>query len=77
MDVGTMVGRMRLLYPVLRAAAVDAALRQLILSELVQQIINEGGAIVLLRGMRIHPCDTVKWVEYKDELSGLTAENII
>ena len=47
MDVGTMVGRMRLSYPVLRAVAVDAVLRQLILSELVQKNVNEGGAIVL------------------------------
>ena len=56
--------------------AVDTAVRQLFLSEMVQQIVNEGGALVLPRGMRVLPVDKEKFAIYRDELSGLTAENM-
>ena len=51
-------------------------MRQLFLSEMVQQIVNEGRALVLLRVMRVLPVDKEKFAIYRDELSGLTAENM-
>ena len=51
-------------------------MRQLFLSEIVQQIVNKGGALVLPRGMRVLPVDKEKFATYRDELSGLTAENM-
>ena len=51
-------------------------MRQLFLSEMVQQIVNKGGALVLPRGMRVLPVDKEKFAIYQDELSGLTAENM-
>ena len=75
-DVSTLVGRLRTSYPVLRATAVDSALRQLLLAELVSQCYREGGAVVLPRNLRVHAVDEDRFVEFKNELSGLNAENV-
>ena len=75
-DVSTLVGRLRTSYPVLRATAVDSALRQLLLAELISQCYREGGAVLLPRNLRVHAVDEDRFVEFKNELSGLNAENI-
>lgn len=75
-DVGTLISRMRVSYNVLRAAASDAALRHLLIAELVQQSISEGSAIALPRGMRVHTLSPAEFGEFKESLSGLTLENL-
>ena len=75
-DVSTLVGRLRTSYPVLRATAVDSALRQLLLAELVSQCYQEGGAVVLPLNLRVHAVDEDHFVGFKKELSGLNAENV-
>jgi hypothetical protein len=52
---GTILDRIRLTYPVLRASKVDSALRQLILSELLSQVYKEGGSVVIPTGIRLQP----------------------
>lgn len=52
---GTILERIRLTYPILRASRVDTALRQLILSELLTQVYKEGGSVVIPTGMRLQP----------------------
>ena len=74
--ISTIVGHIRLSVPVLWVTAVDTAVHQLFLSEMVQQIVNEGGPLVLPRGVRVLPVDKEKLAIYQDELSGLTAENM-
>ena len=56
-DVLTLVGRLQTSYPVLRATAVDSALRQLLLSELVSQCFKEEGAVVLPHSLHVHTVD--------------------
>ena len=75
-DVATLVGRLHTSYPVLRATAVDSALRQLLLSELVAQCYREDGAVVLPRNLRVHLVDDDRFAEFKDQLSGLNGDNI-
>ena len=55
-DVSTLVGRLRTSYPVLRTMAVDSALRQLLLAELVSQCYREGCTNVDLTGVH-STCD--------------------
>lgn len=52
---GTILDRIRLTYPILRASRVDSALRQLILSELLSQVHKEGGSVVIPTGVRLQP----------------------
>jgi hypothetical protein len=52
LDNATIIQRIRVSYPALRAARVDAALRQLFLAELITQVYNEGGSVVLPQGTR-------------------------
>ena len=76
LSVSDIVGRIRLSYPMLQAAAVDSVLRQMIISELVSQVEREGGAVVLPRHLRVHAVEPDRFRDYKNEISGLTAENI-
>ena len=39
-------------------------------------MIRENGAVVLPRELRVHAVDMAKFTEFKDSISGLTAENI-
>lgn len=52
LDTATIIQRIRVSYPALRAARVDSALRQLFLAELITQVHNEGGSVVLPQGTR-------------------------
>lgn len=71
-DTSTMLQRIRVSYPALRATKVDSAFRQLMLSEMITQVYNEGGAIVIPQGARLQPVSEEKFTEYKAALSGLT-----
>lgn len=53
LDTATMLSRIRVSYTALRAAKVDGALRSLLLAELITQIYNEGGALVIPQGIRL------------------------
>ena len=53
LDTRTLVGRMSLSYPVLRAAATDTVTRALLISELVSLSVADGTAVVLPRGLRV------------------------
>lgn len=70
-----LVGRLRTSYPVLRATAVDSALCQLLISELVLQVLRENGAVVLPCELQVHCVDAEKFTVFKDSMSGLMAKN--
>ena len=53
LDTRTLVGRMSLSYPVLRAATTDTVTRALLISELVSLSVADGTAVVLPRGLRV------------------------
>ena len=74
--MSALVGRLRTSYPVLRATAVDSALRQLLLSELVAQCFKEEGAVVLPHPLRVHAVDEERFLEFKNRLSGLNTDNV-
>lgn len=52
-DTGDLLGRIRVSYTALRAAKVDVALRGLLIAELITQLYNEGGALVMPVGLRV------------------------
>jgi hypothetical protein len=74
-DTGAIVKRVRISYSALRAARVDGALRQLLLSELLTQTYNEGGSVVVPQGMRFQPLPPSEFTKYKETLSGLNSDN--
>ena len=55
---------------------MDGALRALLLAELVTQVYNEGGALVVPHGIRVQTVDGDRYSEYKAALSGLTESNV-
>ena len=65
-DVATLVGRLRTLYPVLLVTAVDSALRQLLLSELVAECFQEDGGLVLPQNLRVHAVEDDRFLEFKN-----------
>lgn len=75
-EAKTLVGRMTLSFPVLRAAAHDAGLRALLLAELVSLAAEDGGAVVLPRGLRVHTVSPDQFSLFKEQLSGLNAGNL-
>jgi hypothetical protein len=68
----TILERIHLTYPILRASRVDAALIQLILSELLSQVYREGGSVVMPTGIRLQPVGEQQFMEYKTQLAGIT-----
>ena len=60
----------------LRATAVDSALRQLLLSELVAQCFKEEGAVVLPHLLYVHTVNKERFLEFKNQLSGLNTDNV-
>lgn len=54
---------------------MDTALRQLFLSELLTQVYNEGGSVVVPKGLRFQAVEQSSFTEYKEALSGLTDAN--
>ncbi len=75
LDVSTIIKRMRVSYPVMRATRVDSILRQLLLAELVTQVYNEGGSIVLPLGITTSSLPLDNFTKYREALSGLTESN--
>ncbi len=71
-----MLSRIRVSYTALRAAKVDGALRGLLLAELITQLYNEGGALVIPQGLRLQTVPENKYSDYKSALSGLTEGNM-
>lgn len=57
--------------PVLRATKSDQAVRQLLLSELINQVVKDGGSIIMPNTARIQPVEEEKFQKYKDTLSGI------
>ena len=55
---------------------MDMVLRQMLISELLSQVEREGGAVVLPMHLRVHTVEVDRFREYKNQLSGLTTENI-
>ena len=76
-NVVHLVSRLRTLYPILHVTATDSALRQLLLSELITKCFQEDGAVVLPRTLCVHAVEEDRFVEFKNHLSGLTADNIV
>ena len=76
LTVSEIVGRVRLSFPLMKAASVDTVLRQMLISELLSQVEREGGAVVLPMHLRVHTVDDERFREYKNQLSGLTMENV-
>ena len=76
-NIAHLVSRLRTLYPILRAMATDSVLRQLLLSELILQYFWEDGAVVLPCTLRVHAVEEDRFLEFKNYLSGLTADNIM
>jgi hypothetical protein len=70
------VGRMRVTYPALRAAKVDAGLRKLFLAELLTQSVNEHTEVVLPEGALIKMVSPDTFLRYKEALSGLNEDNL-
>ncbi len=75
LDTSTIIRRMRVSYPALRATKVDHVLRQLMLSELVTQVFNEGGSVILPQGMKVQLVSHDNFTAYREALSGLTDDN--
>ena len=48
------IGRVRLLFPLMKIAAVDMVLRQILISQLVLQVKHESGAVVLPMHLGVH-----------------------
>ena len=76
-NIAHLVSRLRTSYPILRAMATDSVLRQLLLSELILQYFWEDGAVVLPCTLRVHAVEEDRFIEFKNHLSGLTADNIV
>ena len=76
LTVSEIVGRVRLLFPLMKAAAVDMVLHQMLISKLLSQVECEGGAVVLHMHMWVHTVEADRFHEYKTQLLGLTTENI-
>lgn len=75
-DTGDILNRLRVSYTALRASKVDAALRGLLIAELITQVFLEGGALVIPNGMRVQTISNDKYAEYKSTLSGLNEGNV-
>ena len=67
---------MRITYPLLTAARVDAGLRRLFISELITQDVNEGREVILPEGAAIKMVSKDTYKAYKEALSGLNEENV-
>ena len=74
LTVSEIVGRVRLLFPLMKAAAMDTVLRQMLISELLSQVEHEGGAVVLPMHLQVHTVEADCFHEYKNQLSGLRTE---
>ena len=69
-DVHTLVAKASLAYPVLCAAAADPALHTIMIAELVSLWLADGGGVVLLVGLRMHPLPLNKFKDFKENWLG-------
>ena len=76
LTVSEILGRVRLSFLLMKAAAVDMVLHQLLISKLLLQVECEGGAVVLPMHLQVHTLEADQFHEYRNQLSGLTTENI-
>ena len=76
-DAATLVRRMLLSYPVLHASKVYTAFHSLLIVELPQRMLLEGGAIVLPCVVRVHVLDSDQFKEFCNKLSKLTANSLL
>ena len=74
--VSEITGRVRLSFLLMKAAAMDTVLHQMLISELLSQVEHECGAVVLPMHLRVQTVEADCFCEYKNQLSGLTTENI-
>ena len=54
LTVSEIVGRVKLSFLLMMAAAMDTGLHQMLISELLSQVEHEGGAVVLPMHLRVH-----------------------
>ena len=76
LTVSEIVGRVRLLFPLMKTAAMDIVLHQMLISDLLSQVELKGGAVVLPMHLRVYTVEADRFREYKNQLSGLKTENI-
>lgn len=74
--MGTIVNKLRITYPVLQASKVDSGMRQLVLAELVDQCNRDASSLVIPEGTRVQTVTRDRFNAYKEQLSGLTPQNI-
>ena len=63
-DIATLVGKIRLSYPILHASVVDSALQSLFIMKLAQKISLKGGTIVLPQIVRMHAVESDYFKEF-------------
>ncbi len=76
LDVATLVSRMRVSYPIIKASALDNGLRQMLFSEMASQSLRDGTSVVLPKGLRVQILETEQFALYKDKLSGVTEDTL-
>ena len=76
LTVSETVGRVRLLFPPMKAAAMDTVLHQMLFSELLSQVEHGGRAVVLPMHLQVHTVEAHCFREYKNQFSGLMTENV-
>lgn len=74
-DLTTIISRLRLSLPIMRAAQVDASIRRLMLAQMVKMTLEEGDALVLPESARVQFVDNANYETYCKTLGGLTTEN--
>ena len=58
------------------AAAADPVLQAMKIVELVSLSLEDGRGVVLPMGLRTHPLPLDQWREFKENLAGLSAQNL-
>ena len=75
-DLGTVVSRLRLSVPLLQRTLFDQQLRQLVLSSLVAQSVQDGSGIVLPDRAPVQLVSEPVFQQYQDAMAGLNANNM-
>ena len=74
-NLDKLLERLKLSIPIMRATVHDKNLRSLLLSQLVQQAVDDGKAVVMPDNAFVHPLAPTAYTEYNANLGGITAEN--
>ena len=64
-DLTTIISRLRLSLPIMRAAQVDASIRRLMLAQMVKMTLEEGDALVLPESARVQFVDNANYETYR------------